>query len=160
MLIPEYIGTLKRPSRRNDADPWGRKRPIGTKQVVVCLDSSGSISSSMIAKFFGAINRALTKYNVTVDLLLTNVTVYKEIRNLRHLTTKDFEVIDGGTDLTSAQKWVMKNKPNGGKGQTLITLTDGYTPWLENVPFCQSVIYTPQHDKLKGITNWAVIDED
>ena len=151
--------TLRRPNRRNDEDPFGRRRRCCSKRVVVCLDTSGSVAN-YVPKFFGAINRAIKRYGVTVDLLLTDTSVYGVYENLSRLNPKmkDIKFHDyGGTHLITAQQWIIDNRPKKGADCHLLVLTDGYTDWMSKTPFTQSAIYTECHEKLDGICDFAIM---
>jgi predicted metal-dependent peptidase len=158
VLTSDNETTLKRPSRRLKGNPFGSRRICGSKNVVVCCDTSGSIGIDTIELFFGAINRACKKYGVTVDLLLTTERVYGVYEGLKKLNTDNINVSSGGTDLTRAQKWIMENKPHKGKNEHMVVLTDGYTDWIQNTPFTTAAIYTPCHSKLPGVKESAVIE--
>ena len=127
--------------------------------TVVILDTSGSCHSVM-EKFLGVINRAMKKYKTTIDLLCTTTYVYNVYEKIKHVDMNVIDIESGGTDLTTAQEWVVKNKPNEGKGLNVIVLTDGYTPWLEDMKFTTSAIYTEDYKPLKGVTNYATIYEE
>lgn len=161
--VDEHEMTMSRPSRRIDDNPFGRKRIEKTKHVVFVVDTSASISGPIVQKFLGYINNSMKKQNLTCDLLLAHTDVSKEFRNLTSLPIKYFEkngIHTGGTDLTCAQKWIMKNYEKQIRSITMVILTDGYTPWIAKVPFNQMAIYTKEHSKLKGITRFAVLDEN
>tara|TARA_R110002020_G_scaffold41921_14_gene123258 strand:- start:950 stop:2431 length:1482 start_codon:yes stop_codon:yes gene_type:complete len=151
--------TLKRPSRRNPANPFGKRRMKVSKHNVVIIDTSGSCLDDL-PKFFAAIQRACKKYKTTVDLLFTTTQVYSIYKNQRTLNVENYEINSGGTDLTTAQKHIMDNYP---KETSVICITDGYTDWLgksDGYGYKTSMIYTKEHAKVEGITEYAVIDED
>lgn len=153
--------TLKRPSRRDDRNPWGKKRRTMNKHTVVILDTSGSCMD-YIERFLGCIGNAMKKHKTTIDLLCTTTSVYQAYENVRRIEKEHIEnVHSGGTDLRTAQQWITDNKPNGGAGLNVIVLTDGETPWLTDIKYSVSAIYTEIHDELPGVTNSAIIyDED
>jgi predicted metal-dependent peptidase len=157
--INDKEGTLKRPDRRNEKNPWGKRRKTVNKHTVVILDTSGSCDH-VIDKFLGCINNAMRKYKTTIDLLCTTTYVYNVYEKLRNIDMDNIKLQGGGTDLTKAQKWVMENKPNEGAGLNVIVLTDGYTDWIEDTKFTVSAIYTEGHSPLRGVTNFATVYED
>lgn len=157
--ISEQEATLKRPNRRDDENPWGKRRRTINKHTVVILDTSGSCSHVM-EKFLGVINNAMQRYKTTIDLILTTTHVYKVHENLKYIDMEKINIQGGGTDLTTAQKWIMLNKDNEGSGINVIVLTDGYTDWIADTKFTVSAIYTERHAPLKGVTNYATIYED
>ena len=151
--------TLKRPNRRDDENPWGRRRKTMNRHTVIILDTSGSCGS-VIDKFLGVINRAMKKYKTTIDLLCTTTYVYNVYEKLKTIDMNVIDIQNGGTDLTTAQNWIIQNKPNEGKGVNVIVLTDGETDWLTNTKFTTSAIYTERYSPLKGVTNYATIYEE
>ena len=148
--------TLKRPSRRDENNPWGRKRRTMNKHTVVIIDTSYSCMD-YIERFLGCINNAMLKYKTTVDLLLTTTVVYKVHEKLRRIDMKDIEIKSGGTDLRKAQDWITENKPNKGAGINVIIITDGETDWKTDIKYSVSAIYTEKHTPLPGVTNSAII---
>ena len=157
--ITAQEATLKRPNRRNDENPWGRRRKTMNKHTVVILDTSGSCGH-VIEKFLGVINRAMKKYKTTIDLLCTTTYVYNVYEKLKTVNMDVIDIQSGGTNLTKAQEWVRDNKPNEGTGINVIVLTDGETDWLEDMKFTTSAIYTESYSPLKGVTNYATIYEE
>lgn len=157
--VTDQEATLKRPNRRNDENPWGRRRKTMSKHTVVILDTSGSCSH-VLERFLGVINRAMKKYKTTIDLLCTTTYVYNVYEKMKTVNMDVIEIQGGGTDLTTAQRWIRDNKPNEGTGINVIVLTDGYTDWLEDMKFTTSAIYTESYSPLKGVTNYATIYEE
>jgi predicted metal-dependent peptidase len=157
--INDQEATLKRPDRRNENNPWGKRRRTMNKHTVVVLDTSGSCDH-VIDKFLGCINKAMKKYKTTIDLLCTTTHVYNVYQKLKTIDMGHIKLQGGGTDLTTAQKWVIKNKPNEGQGINVVVLTDGYTDWIEDTKFTVSAIYTETHSPLAGVSNFATVYED
>jgi predicted metal-dependent peptidase len=154
--------TLKRPSRRDCNNPFGKIRNKINMHNVVIVDTSGSVMDC-IDKFFGVIQRACKKYKTTVDIVLCDSIVYGYHEGVRSVDMDQMEIHTGGTDMTEAQKFLMdKNIP---KDSNVIMLTDGYTDWLDKSQgwtYSTSIIYTPDHVKLSAnghqFKNEAVIE--
>jgi predicted metal-dependent peptidase len=159
MRISSKEMTLKRPNRRNPASPFGKRRKKVSKHNVVIIDTSGSCLNDL-PQFFGVVQRACKKYGTTVDLLFTTTDLYAIYKNQRTMAVENYDVRSGGTDLTVAQRYIMDNYP---KETSVICITDGYTDWLgkkDGYGFKTSIIYTKDHVKLEGISEYAVLDED
>jgi predicted metal-dependent peptidase len=151
--------TLRRPSRRNDNNPFGRTRIKAASHNVVIIDTSGSCMQD-IPMFLGVIERACKKYQTTVDLLFTTTEVYSIYKKQRTLKLEDYDVKSGGTDLTTAQKYIMDNYS---RDTSVVVLTDGETPWLEandGWGYDTKMIYTNYHSKLECIKKFAVLPEN
>jgi len=123
-------------------------------EIIVDLDTSGSISQKQLTRFLSEIVGILRQFdNVEMTLLSSDTEVYnsKTIRNPTLNDIKKYKVKGGGgTDHKPVFKWIKKNKSNA---QIVICFTDGYssfpkpsdvrinTLWVlsegkrENIPF-------------------------
>jgi predicted metal-dependent peptidase len=157
----EHEVSLKRPNRRLPDLPFGKIRKTRARHCVFILDTSASIGQDCCQKFLAYVNQSMKKQGLTCDLLLTHTDVWKAFEKLRQFPLNWFKANSshtGGTDLTTAQQWILDKYPKR-KDITAIVLTDGETPWLNNMPFTQLALYTRRHDKLKGIKRFAVLSE-
>ena len=106
-----------------------RDRLPSMGEVVIALDSSGSISEREISSFLGHVNRILEDCHPTkVHLLFVTTEVEREV------CFEDGEPIKlegkcryyGGTDMGAGVRWTEKNAPDA---SVFICFTDGWTPW-------------------------------
>lgn len=119
--------TLRKPSRRDENNPFGRIRIKRGYQNIVLVDTSGSIID-YVEKFMGVIQRGCLKYNSTCHIFLCTDTCYGDYNNVRFVEISKMRFESGGTDLTQAQKAIMKQYPTK---TNVICLTDGYTDWIK-----------------------------
>lgn len=103
--------------------------------VTVAIDTSGSISSELLADFLGEIQGIKDSFqSVSMDIILADAKVHKvhSFKNNQPLNPSDIEMVGrGGTDHRPVFNWVNENK-NGNR--ILVCLTDGYTSFPENPP--------------------------
>jgi len=116
----EYRRTLKRPHRRmGDSYPWGRRREEQTR-IVVAVDNSGSISRTLLNRFFGEILK-LKAISDDVQVIVADSQV-QNVFPLKH--ERDFKRVSGGggTDFDPA---IIYANENFRDYDLMIYLTDG-----------------------------------
>jgi predicted metal-dependent peptidase len=151
--------TMRRPSRRDEKNPFGRTRIKAASHNVVIIDTSGSCMND-IPMFLGVIERACKRYQTTVDLLFTTTQVYSVYEKQRTLKMENYEIHSGGTDLTRAQQYIMEKGYS--RDTSVVVLTDGETPWLDandGWGYDTKMIYTNYHTKLENVKKFAVLPE-
>jgi len=116
--------TLKRPDKR-DLYPWGRKREY-LPSLVICIDSSGSVSNAMLATFFSQVN-LLGKMLSEINVVIADAQVHEHFIYKRGLEEKlrSSAAGRGGTDFDPAICYINKNLS---QCDGAIYLTDGYCP--------------------------------
>ncbi len=116
--------SLKRPDRRELA-PWGKKREY-LPSLVVCIDTSGSVSDNMLAKFFSQIHLLRNMLN-EVDVVIADAEVHDHFTYKAGMENKLRSAATGrgGTDFDPAVKYVNKNLSHC---DGAIYLTDGWCP--------------------------------
>lgn len=144
-------------SRRNIDSMYGKKRRVESTSVYVGLDTSGSVSNHYVSRFISQINAGMKSSNCIVTLIQCDVEV-TNVSKVSKIPFSEFKVIGrGGTNLTKITHWIKENRPKSEKKSYLILLTDGCTPWEIDESIQTTVIYTPNHDKIPGISLSAVI---
>ena len=126
--------TWRRPHRRRLAvyDQYmPRRTAYATGGAAVILDMSGSIGTEEVAQFLGEVSSILSQCRpewlkvLWVDTKVSGVDDVEEAEDLPFLDPKG----GGGTDMGAGLRYIrdeMDDKP-----ETIIVLTDGYTPWGE-----------------------------
>lgn len=118
------LRTLKRPDRR-DLTPFGKRKEYLPK-LIVCVDTSGSVSDEMLSVFFSQIEllkRILSEVNVVIaDATVQDHFVYK--RGMEPKLRKA-GLGRGGTDFTPAVEYINKNLRDC---DGAVYLTDGWCP--------------------------------
>ena len=122
----------KAPRRRPAADgmvPYRLVSPV--PRVVVVVDTSGSMSDTMLAQSLGEIDGILTKampgQHIDVIAVDAAATAAQKVQRW-----KDVKLLGGGgTDMGVGIKAAAAMRP---KPDLVITLTDGYTPWPSTPP--------------------------
>lgn len=113
-------------------------------ELIVSIDTSGSISEKTLKEFLGEIVNIVSSYNeVNATLLICDCQISKVISVNSHDIGSLISDIGkslkggGGTDHVCIFEWIKKNKPDT---TLLIALTDGYTSfpksdydWLDTV---------------------------
>jgi len=114
--------SLKRPDRRELA-PWGKKREY-LPSLVVCVDTSGSVSDEMLAKFFSQIH-LLRNMLSEVEVVIADAAVHEHFTYKTGLENKlrSAAIGRGGTDFEPAVKYINKNLSHC---DGAIYLTDGW----------------------------------
>jgi len=169
-LIRKSLGTIRgfdqkialsKPNRRLYDNPFGKKRTKISKHVVIIFDTSSSLHKETLAKFLGIVKKATKRYKTTVEVLLTDTTVYKVYQNVQSFNRNDFEIHEnGGTDLREGINWIRENKNFG--SYNVIILTDGETPFYSRNELPKNIseigfIYTEDHEKIEGYNNYAIL---
>lgn len=116
--------TLKRPDRRN-LTPYGRRKEY-FPAIVVCIDTSGSVSEELLSEFFSQI-AFLGHILSEVDVVIADAQVHDHFVFRKGLepTLKRKGYGRGGTDFDPAVKYI--NKELGDKDGA-VYLTDGWCP--------------------------------
>ena len=120
MKCRKTLATWTRPNRR-DPDLKGRKR-LRMPEIVVAVDTSGSMSHNDIKRCFSEINKIA---NTTRSLYLMQFSSRVEsCDKVKRLSPDHIEIKDrGGTDFMSVYNYVEKNIP--AKHPLVIIMTDG-----------------------------------
>lgn len=116
--------TLKRPDRRN-LSPFGRRKEY-LPSLCICIDSSGSVSDSMLSKFFSQV--ALLGMQLSeIEVVIADAKVHEHFTYRKGLETKLKQSAfgRGGTDFDPAVKYINKNLTHC---DGVVYLTDGYCP--------------------------------
>lgn len=116
--------SLKRPDRR-DLAPWGKKREY-LPSLVICVDTSGSVSDEMLAKFFSQIHLLRNMLN-EVEVVIADAEVHEHFtyKSGMEKKLKSAGYGRGGTDFDPAVKYINKHLTHC---DGAIYLTDGYCP--------------------------------
>ncbi len=101
------------------------RRPVPAVAVVV--DTSGSIDDGLLAQAMGEVKAVLSSLAVpesSVNVLAVDAAVHtaQQVRDVREVHLAG----GGGTDMGAGISGALACRPNP---QTVIVLTDGYTPW-------------------------------
>lgn len=120
MKCQKVTSTWTRPNRRNP-DLKGKKR-LRMPEIVVAVDTSGSMSNKDIKQCFSEINKiANTARALYLMQFSCGVTKCEKVKRLKQT---DIELVDrGGTDFNSVYNYVEKKIPS--KHPLVIILTDG-----------------------------------
>lgn len=105
-----------------------RERLPSMGEVVVQIDTSGSITDEMINGFMGEVSRIIELCRPSkVHLLYTTTDVEWE-RTFERDEELEWPVnaYCGGTDMREGVRWAEENAPDA---ELIITFTDGYTPY-------------------------------
>ena len=98
--------------------------------VIVDLDSSGSISQKQLTEFLSEVVGILEQFNNVELTMLSNDTEVYNPKTIQNPTIRDvanYKVKGcGGTNHKPVFEWIRKNKPTS---QLLIAFTDGYTTY-------------------------------
>jgi len=116
--------TLKRPDRRQ-LSPFGKRKEY-LPSLVVCVDTSGSVSQELLNKFFSQIallGRMLTE----IEVVIADAQVHEHFKYHRGLERKLAQsgFGRGGTDFDPAVRYINKNLSHC---DGVVYLTDGYCP--------------------------------
>ena len=126
-IIVDY--SWSRPSKKSQA--CGIYLPSPSKEnmeIVVHIDTSGSISDDMLALYISEINSIFNLYvNISIDVIsgdsrLRSVT---KLGSNKRMSAKDIDLSGGGgTSHKFALEWIKENKAST---QVLVSFTDGYS---------------------------------
>lgn len=105
---------------------------VGMGEMVLSVDTSGSITNDLLDYFGGHLNKLLSECAPTK---LTVLYVHTKVYAVEEYTPDDFPVTlkskeRGGTHMPAAVEWVAKNNPDA---DTHIILTDGLTDFGEDL---------------------------
>ena len=101
------------------------RRPVPA--VAVVIDTSGSIDDGLLSQAMGEVRAVLASLAVpdsSVTVLAVDAAVHtvQQVRDVREVQLAG----GGGTDMGAGIAGALANRP---PPQTIIVLTDGYTPW-------------------------------
>lgn len=149
-LLRFYLGrhvgnqrvTFSRRNRRHDHFGVPGISRHAAANVVVVVDTSGSVGQKELQQFFAEIDAISSRAKVKV--LLWDAS-YQGYSPYRRNDWKNFKVKGrGGTDMAAPMQWLMDNKQIT---DVTVMLTDGYCNWIEgdkvNFPVI-TVITTPE----------------
>lgn len=147
-------------SRTREYNMFGKRRQLEDQTVYVGIDTSGSVSDNILALFAGHINKAMKGEQIVTNLIQCDWDITDVKMNVKRIPKKTGMRYKGrgGTDLTKIlDKIVEIEGPR--KKIDLILLTDGYTDWKDVPNINTKAIYTKDHAKIKGIKQYAVLEE-
>lgn len=159
-LVADVDMMWGRPSRRREDSMWWNRHQTVAKTLYIGFDTSASVvcgDDRLVSRLLGYLSRGLRSNHCRATLILCDDGI-QEVRIVRSIPmSKEFKIPgSGGTDLRKILDYIEANDKNP-KMARLILFTDGQTPWRDS-PVRTSVVYTPDHDKLKGdIMSWAVM---
>lgn len=147
-LLKHYLGKhvgnhRKTYSRRNRRRDWFGVAGIShhaAADVVVIIDTSGSIGTRELEQFFAEIDMIASRARVAV---LQWDHAFQGYAQYRRGNWKKFEVHGrGGTDMAAPIEWLVDNHL---VADVQVMLTDGYANWADPKPFPYiTVITTPE----------------
>jgi predicted metal-dependent peptidase len=165
-VVPRFLkgrlgrnrATWSKPNRRQLATHgtvWPGRRGVSTGELVVTLDTSGSITREQLMGFCGALAQVVDQClprKVTVLDVDSKVHQARVVRSLAdvQVIARDGVKGKGGTDMPATFRWCEENKV---KPDACIILTDGYTPFSEDPGYpVLWVITTPSIEAPWGTT--------
>ena len=113
--------TRMRPNRRYGFEQMGSKRIYDTK-LLVAVDTSGSVSSECLSRFFGVINSAFKYGFQSIDVVQCDAQIHS-VEKLSRKKTRFDASGRGGTSFQAPVDYAHKNGYDG-----LVYLTDGGAP--------------------------------
>ncbi|MBU0846410.1 hypothetical protein KKH23_04415 [Patescibacteria group bacterium] len=116
--------TLKRPDRRQ-LSPFGKRKEY-FPSLVVCVDTSGSVSDELLSRFFSQI-KLLGRMLSEVQVVIADAAVHESFEYRSGLEAKLAKsgFGRGGTDFDPAVQYINKNLS---QHDGAVYLTDGYCP--------------------------------
>lgn len=136
--------TRMRPSRRYGFEQMGSKYAY-TTSLLVALDVSGSVSTEMLARMLGLVNRIFTQGIEHIDVLMFDTEIKDGPKPFRKVIKKIKITGRGGTDFQPIADYYIAHPEYDG----LIYITDGYAPNPE---------IAPSHRFLP--VTWIITDDD
>ncbi len=121
-------------------------------RVAVVIDTSGSMSDSMLAQVLGEVSGLLASVGVARDRLHVVCCDAQAYESQRVLNAKDVRLLGGGgTDMGAgiAAEADLRPRPD-----LIIVLTDGHTPWPPRAPGRTKVVVGLM-DKVGHVPDWA-----
>lgn len=120
----------RRPNKRYQPAVYlpRREKMPGMGEVVIVIDSSGSISDRTLSEFYGHLIGILEQCKPERIHLLFVTTVVEYAKTFEREDVFEFSKQNwyGGTDMCQGIEWAKKNAPDA---QAVLILTDGYTPY-------------------------------
>ena len=117
-----HTPSWKRPSRRFGSAQKG-KRPLKTMDIIVALDTSGSISDTEIQQFLAEIEQIKRSYPCNIWMLQCDAKVTDAKKYARYEKLAYQYHGGGGTDFRPVFKWMEDNKKDNAQ---LVYFTDLY----------------------------------
>jgi predicted metal-dependent peptidase len=116
--------TLKKPDRRN-LTPYGKKKEY-LPALIICIDTSGSVSNELLAEFFSQIVY-LGRIVSEIDIIIADAEVHDHFVYKKGMEPqlKKRGYGRGGTDFDPAVQYINRNLRDK---DGAIYLTDGYCP--------------------------------
>lgn len=116
--------TLKRPDRRG-LSPFGRKKEY-LPALVVCVDTSGSVSDEMLSQFFSQI-ALLGMQLAEIEVVIADAKVHEHFTYYKGLESRLRKAAHGrgGTDFDPAVQYINTNLTHC---DGVVYLTDGWCP--------------------------------
>jgi len=116
--------TLKRPDRRQ-LSPFGRRKEY-LPSLVICVDTSGSVSNELLQKFFSQI-ALLSRQLSEIEVVIADADVQDHFTYRKGMERKLMHsgYGRGGTDFDPAVKYINQNLTHC---DGAVYLTDGYCP--------------------------------
>jgi len=138
--------SLKRPDRRELA-PWGKKREY-LPSLVICVDTSGSVSDEMLSKFFSQIHLLRNMLN-EVEVVIADAAVHDHFTYKIGMENKlkSAGYGRGGTDFDPAVKYINKNLSHC---DGAIYLTDGWCPVPDTKCRIPMIWIVTENEKYEG----------
>ncbi len=115
--------TRMRPSRRYGWEQMGVVHPYTTR-LLVAVDTSGSVSSADICRFFNIVNSFFTYGIPQIDVIQFDADIHLPLLSVRKAAKAVKITGRGGTDFQPAVDYFEEHKEYDG----MIIFTDGYAP--------------------------------
>lgn len=152
--------SYRRPSRRGLAQgaimPGLQYDQAGA--IVIALDTSGSVSDTLLSQFWGEVQGILGAYRITADVVLCDAAVQAVYRDVTADDTIPTAAVGrGGTDFRPVFNWISDNQVDP---QCLIYLTDLDGAFPDTEPDFPVLWVSPKgtHDPHYPWGAWVAID--
>ncbi|MGH2331786.1 vWA domain-containing protein [Thermoanaerobacter mathranii] len=146
--------SYRRPARRQSTvkDIILPSMQQSVPNVVVVIDTSGSISGKMLGQAIAEVKGILhaTELKDRIWYITCDAEVYatKQINSIKQIKLEG----GGGTDMRKGIEAAERLKP---RPDICIVLTDGYTPWPDTAPRGMKVIVGLINSEAKDVPPWA-----